>query len=63
MDLFDEPPQDVALGDGALLLGAVARRFDGKLLAAVDAAVNVSPLRHMTTPGGHRISVAMTNCG
>lgn len=63
MDLFNEPVQDVALGEGAVLLGAFARQFDAKLFTAVDAIVKVSPLRHMTTPGGHRMSVAMTNCG
>jgi len=63
MDLFDEPARDIALGEGAVLLGAFARQFDAKLLAAVDAVVKVSPLRHMTTPGGYRMSVAMTNCG
>jgi len=63
MDLFDDPARDIALGDGAMFLGAFARQFEAKLLAAVDAIVKVSPLRHMTTPGGHRMSVAMTNCG
>jgi alkylated DNA repair protein (DNA oxidative demethylase) len=63
MDLFDESARDVPLGEGAVLLGAFARQFDAKLLAAVNASANVSPLRHMTTPGGHRMSVAMTNCG
>jgi alkylated DNA repair protein (DNA oxidative demethylase) len=23
----------------------------------------IAPFRHMVTPGGHRMSVAMTNCG
>lgn len=63
MDLFDEPARDITLGEGAVLLGAFARQFDTSLLAAIEAIVKVSPLRHMTTPGGHRMSVAMTNCG
>jgi alkylated DNA repair protein (DNA oxidative demethylase) len=33
------------------------------LLAAIDAVVAQAPLRHMVTPGGFRMSVAMTNCG
>jgi alkylated DNA repair protein (DNA oxidative demethylase) len=40
-----------ALADEKLLLEAVAR-------VAARA-----PFRHLTTPGGHRMSVAMTNCG
>ena len=61
--MFDEPARDMALGEGAALLGGFAWQLEAKLLAAVDAIVKVSPLRHMTTPGGHRMSVAMTNCG
>ena len=47
--------------DGMLLL----RRFadPGELLAGIEAVAAVSPFRRMTTPGGHIMSVAMTNCG
>ena len=63
MDLFDEPAQDTVLGPGAMLLAGFARGSDKALLAAIDAVVQFSPLRHMVTPGGRRMSVAMTNCG
>lgn len=33
------------------------------LRAAIEAVAIVAPFRHMTTPGGFRMSVAMTNCG
>jgi alkylated DNA repair protein (DNA oxidative demethylase) len=33
------------------------------LLKALDRVVEKSPFRHMVTPGGFRMSVAMTNCG
>ena len=33
------------------------------LLAAIDAVAAVAPPRNMLTPGGQRMSVAMTNCG
>jgi alkylated DNA repair protein (DNA oxidative demethylase) len=33
------------------------------LYAALQAVVARAPLRHMVTPGGHRMSVAITNCG
>ena len=33
------------------------------LLAAIKVIVAAAPLRHLTTPGGGRMSVAMTNCG
>ena len=33
------------------------------LLEGVAQAAAQAPFRHLTTPGGHRMSVAMTNCG
>jgi alkylated DNA repair protein (DNA oxidative demethylase) len=33
------------------------------LLAAIAGIAARSPFRHMTTPGGYRMSVAMTGCG
>jgi DNA oxidative demethylase len=33
------------------------------LIAALRDIVAAAPFRHMETPGGHRMSVAMTNCG
>ena len=33
------------------------------LLADIEAVALAAPLRHMLTPGGQRMSVAMTNCG
>ena len=34
-----------------------------ELLEAIAAVIRQSPLRHMITPGGFQMSVAMTNCG
>lgn len=61
--LFDDLPQNVPLGPGACLLGGFARGIDCQLLAAVTDLATDAPFRHMTTPGGWRMSVAMTNCG
>ena len=51
------------MADGAVLLRGTALPFEQALLAAIDAITVVSPFRHMVTPGGFRMSVAMTNCG
>ncbi len=51
------------LADGALLLGGFARAQASSLLAEVGRIVAASPFRHMETPGGYRMSVAMSNCG
>lgn len=39
------------------------RAADPAVRAAVDAVAAVSPFRHVMTPGGRPMSVAMTNCG
>ena len=51
------------LAEGAFLMRGLAAAQDRALLAALDAVVACAPFRHMLTPGGFRMSVAMTNCG
>lgn len=48
---------------GALLLRGFALAAEAELLAAVEAITAAAPLRHMQTPGGQRMSVALSNCG
>jgi len=65
-DLFDgdlAEPRDVLLAPGAMLLAAFVRPRDTALIEAVKAIIAHAPFRHLITPGGHRMSVAMTNCG
>jgi DNA oxidative demethylase len=45
------------------LLRGFARSFEADLIAALRDIVSRAPFRHMHTPGGHQMSVAMTNCG
>lgn len=68
MDLFDDlpPPPDTAptpIGPGAVLLHRFAFEEAGALLQAVEAVLQQAPLRHLQTPGGYTMSVAMSNCG
>ena len=51
------------LSEGAVLLRGFARAEVADLVAAVEAIAAVSPFRYMVTPGGFRMSVAMTSCG
>jgi len=51
------------MAEGAVLLRGFARPSEGELIAALRDTVNQAPFRHMVTPGGHSMSVAMTNCG
>ena len=60
--LFD-PPSAEPIEDGAILLRGFAAEEAPALIAAIEAIAGVAPFRHMMTPGGGRMSVAMTNCG
>jgi alkylated DNA repair protein (DNA oxidative demethylase) len=60
-DEVDSQPQP--LGPGAVVLRGAAVPTAALLLATVERLVEQAPLRFMTTPGGYRMSVAMTNCG
>jgi len=46
-----------------VLLRGFASQDVAGLLDAVREIATTAPFRHMTTPGGYRMSVAMTNCG
>jgi alkylated DNA repair protein (DNA oxidative demethylase) len=66
LDLFNEPPSDTRhepLAPGAWLLHGFALETAATLLAIVGCIKAVAPFRHLETPGGFRMSVAMTNCG
>ena len=64
-ELFDDAdtPSRQALAPGAVLLRGFALPHAPALLAAVQTATTQAPLRTMLTPGGLRMSVAMSNCG
>jgi alkylated DNA repair protein (DNA oxidative demethylase) len=49
--------------DGAVLLRGFADPSDGHLIADLRDIIAQAPFRQMFTPGGHQMSVAMTNCG
>lgn len=51
------------MGPGAALLAGFALADEQRLLRETEALLALSPLRQMLTPGGFRMSVAMTNCG
>jgi alkylated DNA repair protein (DNA oxidative demethylase) len=62
-NLFADERHDVPLAPGAMLLSGFAASFDTALVNALHAVEQVAPFRHMLTPGGRRMSVAMTSCG
>ena len=65
-DLFDRLDIRRArerIADRAVLLRGFARSMQVELMAAIEAITAQAPFRQMQAPGGHEMSVAMTNCG
>lgn len=58
-----EPDERLELYPGAFVLRGFAAPEDERLRADLEAVAAAAPFRHMQTPGGFRMSVAMTNCG
>lgn len=54
---------NVELSPGAMVLRGFASHMERELLDAIARIAAAAPLRHLITPGGYRMSVAMTNCG
>ena len=52
-----------ALAAGATLLRGFASSDTTALMKALEQVLTAAPFRHMVTPGGFRMSVAMSNCG
>lgn len=62
-DLFEASLAVVRLAEGAMLLRGFALPVEVALLDEIKWLVAEAPFRNMITPGGYRMSVAMTNCG
>jgi alkylated DNA repair protein (DNA oxidative demethylase) len=62
-DVPDVRPSQEAMAEGAVLLRSFVGPLQSDLIAALRDIVAQAPFRHMVTPGGHQMSVAMTNCG
>ncbi|WP_299864111.1 DNA oxidative demethylase AlkB [uncultured Roseobacter sp.] len=61
---FDHLPKEpVTLSEGAILLPGMALNLDANIPSLLNLIQAASPFRNMITPGGHTMSVAMTNCG
>ena len=66
LPLFDTNPSPApseTLEEGAVLLRAFATAAAPALVEEVSRIEQAAPFRHLVTPGGYTMSVAMTNCG
>ena len=64
--LFDDPHQPVRcerLGEQTFVLRGFALPWQEQILPALRGVLKAAPFRRMLTPGGHTMSVALTNCG
>jgi alkylated DNA repair protein (DNA oxidative demethylase) len=64
--LFDEPQQPSrreALGEQTFVLRGFALPWLDDILPALREVLKAAPFRRMETPGGHTMSVALSNCG
>jgi alkylated DNA repair protein (DNA oxidative demethylase) len=62
-DLFEDVRERERLDEGAYLFPRFALREAAGLIAEVERISAAAPFRNLVTPGGHTMSVAMTNCG
>lgn len=51
------------MSPGAVILRGYATDNAAQLLQEIATLTTEAPFRHLITPGGHRMSVGMTNCG
>jgi DNA oxidative demethylase len=63
LDACQDDASRIVLGARAVLLRGFARERAPGLVAAIGGVAVASPFRHMVTPGGREMSVALTNCG
>lgn len=65
-DLFGDAslfPSQQQLAEGVCLLAGQAKSMMPAIWQAVEDVLRQAPLRQMQTPGGHTMSVSMSNCG
>ena len=63
LDTDPSLPSCEQLAEGAVLLRRFARTQEKRLLEDVSRVEQTAAFRHLVTPGGFTMSVAMTNCG
>jgi DNA oxidative demethylase len=67
VDLFhalpDVRPRKESLAEHAFVLRGLLNDDAPAVMQAVQRILIAAPLRHMFTPGGHRMSAKMSNCG
>ncbi|MGC5703249.1 DNA oxidative demethylase AlkB [Pseudomonas sp. NFXW11] len=60
---LQQPPRIEVLGPQSRVLRGFARPWVERLLPSLDSVLAAAPFRHMLTPGGFSMSVALSSCG
>lgn len=60
---FEASGKRLRLGSGDFVLRGFALPYASELIPAISDIAAMSPFRHMVTPEGFAVSVALTNCG
>jgi DNA oxidative demethylase len=63
LELFPRTGERELIGRRAFVLHGFALPYADELLTAIRLVEQRAPFRHLVTPGGFTMSVAMTNCG
>lgn len=63
LDAVCSPAHLESITEGATLLRGFTAPEAATLMAVLEPVIAAAPFRHMVTPGGRQMSVAMTNCG
>jgi DNA oxidative demethylase len=63
LELFPRTGESEPIGRRAFKLHGFALPYADELLTAIRLVEQRAPFRHLVTPGGFTMSVAMTNCG
>lgn len=61
-DKHVQPPL-LRLSLGTVYLSEFLLKDEAAIISAIEGVTQISPFRHLITPGGKKMSVAMSNCG
>ncbi len=60
LSLFQPDKKEILSGTNAVVIRDLVKSNDIEILNALQSIIQISPYRHMTTPGGYHMSVATT---
>jgi alkylated DNA repair protein (DNA oxidative demethylase) len=62
LPLFGSDNEAGLCAPDAIFLGSFTKSYQKLILNALQSIIRIAPFRHIVTPGGYHMSVAMTIC-